>query len=84
MGKNAKNSASAEPQTGTSKLIKGARFTDAILAVVFSYLAYSSETTGFQIFWALSAVLCVATAIKSPIEKIHSVGLKMILSGKRG
>ena len=59
-------------QAATRKVGAFARVSDAILVVVFSYLAITSfsSSPGWAVFWGACALFCVFTVITNPLEKI--------------
>lgn len=66
-----------------AKIVKGARFLDAILAVAWLGMAYFSESTGAMLFWLAASAFCAATAIKSPVDWMISLGMRLAAPSKR-
>ena len=65
------------------KVSYGARVLDAILAVVFAYLAFKSSTSFWIWAFALSSAFCVFTAISSPIEKLQAFVVRQLTTTRK-
>lgn len=64
------------------KTSNGARITDAVLVVVFGYLAFAADTPEWTMIWAASSGFCLMTAIFGPVDMIfHLLRDRFLKSG---
>jgi len=65
------------PRTGMQGTVKkvsiGARVLDAALCLLFAWFAYTSDSTGWQIFWVVSSMFCAFTAATGPLDRLPAL-----------
>ena len=65
------------PRTGMQGTVKkvsvGARLLDGALCLLFAWFAYTTESTGWQIFWVISSMFCAYTAATAPLERLPAL-----------
>lgn len=69
---------------GTVKKVSiGARVLDAFLCVLFAWFAYTSESSGWQIFWIIGSVFCAYTAATGPLDRLPAL-IQRVMGVKKG
>ena len=60
-------------QGTVKKMSVVARLLDAALCVLFAWFAYTTDSTGWQIFWVVSSMFCAYTAATAPLERLPAL-----------
>ncbi|WP_292627003.1 hypothetical protein [Novosphingobium sp. 17-62-19] len=69
----AKPTSNSGMSTTVKKVSMGARVLDAVLCVVFAYLALKADSIEWRSFWAVGSAFCAFTAATGPLDRLPAL-----------
>jgi hypothetical protein len=64
--------------TTVKKVSAGARVLDAVLCVVFAYMAFKAEGTEWRAFWGVCSAFCAFTAATGPLDRLPALIQRLV------